>query len=168
MSDENKKTLEYSGPFSLKERVLATFAVNKDVWNTATALGIEPGIVRLHLRNAKVKLPKGSWRTRPANKATSSPLSPLHMSIGAKIQYLRFERVMELSEFASSIGLSAKKYGAIERGQYDFTLSELDRVARGLNISVSDVLQPLVLSAENHWNPNHVYTGPEGEKGKAK
>lgn len=129
---------------NLTTEILDTFKAKKNVWDTATVLGIDPDIVRYHLRSEKVKLPKGSYSKRAVGKSSSAPISQLHSAIGAKIAFLRMDKNLgDAPEFAAGIGMSAKKYGFIERGQSDPTISDLARVARGLGMDLAELFQPL-------------------------
>ena len=132
---------------TIKQQILTEFQKVGNVFHVATTLDIDPDVVRYHLQKAKITLPKGSYRAKDPNKPASAALSQLHAALGAKIAYMRGDKNLgDVGLFAEDIGMSAKKYGAIERGQYDATITELVRVARGLGTPVAELFTPLVFT----------------------
>lgn len=129
---------------TIRQQVLTEFQKSNNVFATATTLDLDPDVVRYHLHKSKVRLPAGSYSKRDPNKSKSAPLSQMHAALGAKIAFIRNENNLgEPGLFAEDIGMSSKKYGAIERGQYDATITELARIARGLGLQVAELFQPL-------------------------
>lgn len=126
----------------MKDQILKEFKVEKDVHKVAELMGIDPSIVRHHVREAGLPLPKGSYAK--AKGSLGSCLSEFHAAVGAKICFLRLEKQCgDPGDFAETIGISTKRYTGIERGQHDATLSDLRRVASGMGMSVVEFFTPL-------------------------
>lgn len=120
------------------------FADTNDVILTAEKLDIDPGIVRHHLTKEGIKLPKGSYRFRSGPK--NAAISQFHAAIGAKIAYLRIrQNKINISDFAYDCGLSTKKFGFIERGTTDATVSDLMRIGKALGVSPWELTVPLAI-----------------------
>ena len=133
---------------NIRKEILTEFQKNQNIFATATALDLDPDVVRYHLQKSKIELPKGSYSKKDPNKSSTAPISQMHAALGAKVNYMRQEKKLgSAGAFAEDIGMSAKKYGAIERGQYDATIAELARVARGLGLPVVELFSPLIFKS---------------------
>lgn len=60
--------------------------------------------------------------------------------LGMRIKRIRIELGLSQEELAYRCGMHASHIGFLERGQRNPTLDTLERVALGLNISLSDLL----------------------------
>lgn len=73
----------------------------------------------------------------------------LHRRIGQAVRTERGRRQVSQEAFADRIGMHRAAFGAFERGEKDFQLSTLERVAAGLRVRIST----LVESAESELSP---------------
>lgn len=66
---------------------------------------------------------------------------PLTQQVGAAIRAKRLASGMSQDRFADLIAMHRAYYSAIERGEKNITISTLERIARGLGISMSTLLK---------------------------
>lgn len=64
--------------------------------------------------------------------------------LGKRIRKLRSERGWSQEEFADICALNRSYMGRIERGELNLTLDSLQKVAKGLGLSVSALLKGIV------------------------
>ncbi len=62
-------------------------------------------------------------------------------AFGENIKELRLKRNMNQSEFALKCHTNTRKIGRTERGEYDFKVSSLIVLAKGLDMEVSELLK---------------------------
>lgn len=62
--------------------------------------------------------------------------------IGEKIRWFRAEKRMTLEELAQRSGLSKSFLSQAERGQSSMTLTSLQRIAEGLDLTLAEFFQP--------------------------
>lgn len=67
--------------------------------------------------------------------------SKLAIAAGNAIRAHRESAGYSQEAFADHIGMHRAYYGAIERGEKNLTLLTLNRVAKGLRLSLSDLLE---------------------------
>lgn len=67
--------------------------------------------------------------------------SKLAVAAGGAIREHREHAGYSQESFADHIEMHRAYYGAIERGEKNLTLATLNRVAKGLRISLSDLLE---------------------------
>ena len=77
--------------------------------------------------------------------ATSKELAK---AFGAVVRKLREQKGISQDSFAFDCGINRSYYGHIERGRYSPTLYTVHRIAVGLGISVSDLMQVV----EKEWS----------------
>jgi transcriptional regulator with XRE-family HTH domain len=70
-----------------------------------------------------------------------TPDPTLKVRLGLAIRQRRERLGLTQEEFADAVGLHTPYYGQVERGQQNVTLWNLQRVAAGLELSVSDLLK---------------------------
>ncbi|NKB47628.1 MAG: helix-turn-helix domain-containing protein [Legionellales bacterium] len=75
-------------------------------------------------------------------------ISPLS-EIGSKIRSLRLARGYSQEALAAEADMARSYYGAIERGERNFSVLGLLRIARALNVSVIELFPQSYLSTNN-------------------
>jgi transcriptional regulator with XRE-family HTH domain len=63
-----------------------------------------------------------------------------HVTFGAGVRRVRVERGYAQEAFAARAGLDRSYYGAIERGEFNVSLSTLEKLAAGLGMKPSELL----------------------------
>lgn len=90
--------------------------------------------------------------------------------LGERILRIRHELGLSQEELAFRCGMQPSHIGFIERGQRNPTLDTLERVALGLGVSVSDLLNfdagPQILSYDVTTNKILSFVLPLGDKEK--
>ncbi len=66
--------------------------------------------------------------------------SPLAVRVGSAVQKLRKQQGVSQEYLAEKSSLSRNYIGNIERGEYDVTVSSLQKVAKGLGCRAADIL----------------------------
>ena len=62
--------------------------------------------------------------------------------LGKRIQQLRIEKThLSQEKFALSIGLDRTYISSVERGKRNVSIVNLEKIAKGLNISLSELLK---------------------------
>lgn len=64
--------------------------------------------------------------------------------LGLRIRKLRDQRGWSQEEFAAICGINRSYMGRIERGELNVTLDSLEKVAKGLSVSVSALLRGIL------------------------
>ncbi len=64
--------------------------------------------------------------------------------LGKRIRKLRSQRGWSQEEFSDVCSINRSYMGRIERGELNLTLDSLEKVARGLGISVSALLKGVI------------------------
>ena len=67
----------------------------------------------------------------------------LQKRVGMRIRKLRKERDWSQEEFADECGLHRTYMGSVERGERNLTLNSLDKIAKTLKVSLSELLKGL-------------------------
>jgi len=65
----------------------------------------------------------------------------LQKRVGMRIRKLRKERDWSQEEFADECGLHRTYMGSVERGERNLTLNSLDKIAKTLKVSLSELLK---------------------------
>lgn len=65
----------------------------------------------------------------------------INIKFGNKIRRLREDNGYQQYDFAYECGISDAYYGRIERGEFSPTLKLLDRIAKALGITLSELLK---------------------------
>src|ERR1700712_2524066 len=66
-----------------------------------------------------------------------------------RIGLLRRERGMSLTDLAKAAGTTKAQVQKLERGERRLSLDWMDRIARALNVKVSDLLPPEVVACQH-------------------
>ena len=67
----------------------------------------------------------------------------LQKRVGMRIRKLRAKRGWSQEEFADECGLHRTYMGSVERGERNLTLKSLDKIAKTLKVSLSELLKGL-------------------------
>lgn len=65
----------------------------------------------------------------------------LQMKLGAAVRERREALEFSQDTFADSIGMHRAYYSAIERGERNVTLYTIDRVAKGLKMTITELME---------------------------
>jgi transcriptional regulator with XRE-family HTH domain len=71
-------------------------------------------------------------------------MQDLQKKIGSRIRGLRSKRGWSQEEFADICGIHRGHMGQIERGEKDVTISTLQKLSKGLDMTVSALLKGVV------------------------
>jgi len=63
-----------------------------------------------------------------------------NQALGAAIRSIRREQRLTQEGFALKAGIDRSYYGAIERGEFNVTVDTLVKIARTLDVELSDIL----------------------------
>jgi transcriptional regulator with XRE-family HTH domain len=69
------------------------------------------------------------------------PMKPIETRLGDRIRLLRESKGWLQRELAKAAGVPLRTIGRIERGEVDVRLSTLARIAHGLGVTLTDLLQ---------------------------
>lgn len=90
-----------------------------------------------------IEIEKGTFGQDAAN----DPSDPRDEGIGANIRRIRKEQGLTAKEFAARIGTSPSQVTRLEKGQRRLTELWLNRIAKGLDIAINDLLgEPALLN----------------------
>ena len=64
----------------------------------------------------------------------------IQKAFGLKVQQLRKESEMSQEKFALSIDMDRTYLASVEAGKRDISLCNIEKIAKGLNISVNELL----------------------------
>lgn len=112
----------------------------------ATQVGYSLETVRKFLTREKKALGKTGERIASRSKRSyegKKPLSKNHAHIGARLSRYRFNQpeTMTAEALGSILGTSRNRVREMELGFHDFTLSECDRIAKLLNVPMSELIK---------------------------
>lgn len=71
-------------------------------------------------------------------------LPAFQRALGERVRRLRKKKGWSQEEFAHRCGIQRSYMGVIERGEYNFTLKTVYKLAEGLNTSVSALLKGIL------------------------
>lgn len=72
-----------------------------------------------------------------------NPISPTHKRLGQKIKKLRERLGMTQEELAFKTGVDRSYMGFVERGERNPTLDKLNKTAKALKVSLSELLKSI-------------------------
>jgi transcriptional regulator with XRE-family HTH domain len=78
-------------------------------------------------------------KTKP--RRTKCLKSAVHVMLGEAMRAARKEQGYTQETLAARVGLDGSYYGAIERGEYKASIAMIDRIAGGLDVKLSELLQ---------------------------
>jgi transcriptional regulator with XRE-family HTH domain len=67
------------------------------------------------------------------------PTAPIRKEFGARVRRLRMDRGLSQEAFADQAGLHRTYIGAIERGERNVSIDNIEKIARGLNIAITEL-----------------------------
>lgn len=67
----------------------------------------------------------------------------INIFFGNKLRKLREDNGYQQYDFAFECGISDAYYGRLERGEFSPTLKTLDKIAKALGITISDLLKDI-------------------------
>lgn len=79
-------------------------------------------------------------KAKPKGKAKKKEKDPLLVAFGEQLRQLRLEADLSQEELAEYAGLHWTYVGQIERGERNLTLLNVLKLARGLDMTASDLL----------------------------
>lgn len=68
-------------------------------------------------------------------------MSPLRKQLGRAIRRLRSAEGHSQESFADAIGVHRNYMGTVERGETNITLDNIERIAKGLDLTVLELLK---------------------------
>lgn len=111
----------------------------------AQAWGMEEHTVRALRRRQGIKSSSDDAKDQQVNKrahANMKPLSPLHQQIGVKLDSFRNFVVRETpTQFAFRMRITRMRLRKMELGAWDFTLSDLQKIAEVTKTPLLDLLK---------------------------
>src|SRR6188474_574415 len=77
----------------------------------------------------------------PATKKCDAPATPTNGAIGERVRSLREAMDLSLRDLAERSGVSAPMLSQVERGETSPTLAVAEKIARGLDLTLSQLLR---------------------------
>jgi len=111
----------------------------------AAAWGMEELTIRVLCRRLGIKLAQNSTPESRAKRDHSLmiPISPVHQKIGVKLDMHRnLVAKQRPVEFAQGMHMTVMRLRKMELGAWDFTLSELFKIADILGLPPEDLIRP--------------------------
>lgn len=68
-------------------------------------------------------------------------MTNVRKNLGERIRFLRQQRKLSQEAFADICGLHRTYLGAIERGERNVSIDNLDRIAKGFGITISQLVK---------------------------
>ncbi|MGJ7500386.1 helix-turn-helix domain-containing protein [Variovorax sp. ZT5P49] len=82
-------------------------------------------------------------KPQPLDPASSKELERLQQTFGEHLRAVRHNRLITIEQLAELSGLHPNYVGSVERGERNLSLFNIWRLAGGLDISVSQLMEPL-------------------------
>ena len=82
-------------------------------------------------------------KPQPLDAAAKRDLTRVQTAVGASLRRLRHEREMTIEQLAEHAGLHANYVGSVERGERNVTVFNLWRLAAGLGLKATTLLEEL-------------------------
>ncbi|KQW62111.1 helix-turn-helix domain-containing protein [Variovorax sp. Root411] len=82
-------------------------------------------------------------KPQPLDPASSKELGRLQQAFGAHLRALRHDRLITIEQLAELAGLHPNYVGSVERGERNLSLFNIWRLAGGLEVSVSQLMETL-------------------------
>lgn len=111
----------------------------------AAAWGMEELTIRVLCRRLGIKLAQNTTSESRAKRdhTLMTPLSPVHQKIGVKLDVHRNLIAKQRPvEFAQEMHMTVMRLRKMELGAWDFSLSELVKIADILGLPVEDLIRP--------------------------
>jgi len=138
------------------EKIVTAFQSNQmeNIPRLAMAYGLSVSSVRKILKTAGVDT-AGRVNQGPQPMALGEALTRRHRRIGQVISDIRtFQMKRSQREFAKLANVSIAKLSRGEFGCYDWTITELTRVAEALGLDFADLINPKEASAYDDGTAN--------------
>ena len=82
-------------------------------------------------------------KPQPLDFASSKELERLQQTFGQHLRALRHDRLITIEQLAELAGLHPNYVGSVERGERNLSLFNIWRLAGGLEVSVSQLVETL-------------------------
>lgn len=82
-------------------------------------------------------------KPQPLDSASSKELERLQQAFGEHLRALRHDRLITIEQLAEFTGLHPNYVGSVERGERNLSLFNIWRLAGGLEVSVSQLVETL-------------------------
>ncbi|CAN7598663.1 helix-turn-helix transcriptional regulator [Variovorax paradoxus] len=82
-------------------------------------------------------------KPQPLDSASSKELKRLQQTFGEHLRALRHDRLITIEQLAELAGLHPNYVGSVERGERNLSLFNIWRLAGGLEVSVSQLVETL-------------------------
>jgi len=82
-------------------------------------------------------------KPQPLDSASGKELERLQQAFGEHLRALRHERLITIEQLAELAGLHPNYVGSVERGERNLSLFNIWRLAGGLEVSVSHLVETL-------------------------
>ncbi|MBD9667087.1 helix-turn-helix transcriptional regulator [Variovorax sp. VRV01] len=82
-------------------------------------------------------------KPQPLDSASSKELERLQQAFGEHLRALRHDRLITIEQLSESAGLHPNYVGSVERGERNLSLFNIWRLAGGLEVSVSQLVETL-------------------------
>jgi transcriptional regulator with XRE-family HTH domain len=82
-------------------------------------------------------------KPQPLDSASSKELERLQQAFGEHLRALRHDRLITIEQLAELTGLHPNYVGSVERGERNLSLFNIWRLAGGLEVSVSQLVDTL-------------------------
>lgn len=70
-------------------------------------------------------------------------MEDIQISLGKRIRFLRSSTGLSQEKFALQIGMDRTYYASVESGKRNISIKNLEKIANGLNISLSDMFKDI-------------------------
>ena len=82
-------------------------------------------------------------KPQPLDSVSSKELERLQQAFGEHLRALRHDRLITIEQLAELAGLHPNYVGSVERGERNLSLFNIWRLAGGLEVSVSQLVETL-------------------------
>ncbi|AGU49222.1 transcriptional regulator, XRE family [Variovorax paradoxus B4] len=82
-------------------------------------------------------------KPQPRDSASGKELERLQQAFGEHLRALRHDRLITIEQLAELAGLHPNYVGSVERGERNLSLFNIWRLAGGLEVSVSQLVETL-------------------------
>jgi transcriptional regulator with XRE-family HTH domain len=82
-------------------------------------------------------------KPQPLDSASNKELERLQQAFGEHLRALRHDRLITIEQLAELAGLHPNYVGSVERGERNLSLFNIWRLAGGLEVSVSQLVETL-------------------------
>jgi len=82
-------------------------------------------------------------KPQPLDPASSKEMGRLQQAFGEHLRALRHDRLITIEQLAELAGLHPNYVGSVERGERNLSLFNIWRLAGGLEVSVSQLVETL-------------------------